>query len=168
MMTTDSQLDWTDPENVDATLRRHHDSLIRLSIDPLDNLLNARNFNAPAVQYHLSADFVTMQVTPNPRWTTQSRTELLRNVALHYSLNPEYHVTIRDEGVSAEIKGEGRKGVVWVPAAIRGYATGEEGRVVREWVLKMQWRRRKVEPGRRWMCERLVAISAAGGFIGEH
>jgi len=78
--------------------------------------------------------------------------------------------------VTAEIQ-EGRKATVFVLVALMGLGLNDDlsspCSVLRECVVRMKWRRRKIDGavgsvGSRWICERMVSDSAAGGFIGLH
>ncbi|KAK5737538.1 hypothetical protein LTR17_006583 [Elasticomyces elasticus] len=165
---------------LDATqaIKRQQDSnnLGTLSADVLNTLLNLQAFDSTLLEHHLSPRIVAIHVDPDPRWTCRSRIELCRKVRLQHSLNPNYLVDVRKEGIGVEVEEDGRKATVWVPAAVRDYIAEDHGRVVREWMLRMQWRRRRdvedgggggKDQGSQWVCERLVGFSAAGGFIGE-
>ncbi|KAK4945852.1 hypothetical protein LTR10_014943 [Elasticomyces elasticus] len=81
---------------------------------------------------------------------------------------------VRKDSVIADISTCRRKATVWVLADLGGMNLKEDDdrHVVREWVLRMSWRRRNVDGaagsvGSRWICERVVPISAAGGFVGN-
>ncbi|KAK3630344.1 hypothetical protein LTR56_017520 [Elasticomyces elasticus] len=82
--------------------------------------------------------------------------------------------SIRNDCVTADVSDCKRKATVWVLVNLGGMAFREENdrHAVREWVLRMTWRRRNVDGaegsiGSRWICERVVPMSAAGGFIGN-
>jgi len=64
---------------------------------------------------------------------------------------------------------EDNKAVVWVTADAHGSPGGTEKlKLVREWVVRMHWARRKTTSGDggTWVCGRMEALSLAGGLMG--
>ncbi|KAK4896382.1 hypothetical protein LTR27_005594 [Elasticomyces elasticus] len=110
----------------------------------------------------------------HPDWVSQSRQTLLHSVQSHVTGNKNMTYKIRDHSVIADVSDCKRKATVWLLVDLGGMVIEEEQDrlVVREWVLRMSWRRRIVDGaagsiGSRWICERVVPMSAAGGFIGN-
>ncbi|KAK5699304.1 hypothetical protein LTR17_023360 [Elasticomyces elasticus] len=156
-----------------ATWQETELGLIRLSIDVFGALLTAHDWDSPLIEDHLSPRVVNRCWAQDQRWAANSRQELVDKVRSKIAKHPDHYFSIREDSVSAEINDEeGLKATVWVPATVKGFVDGDEGRIVREWIVQMHWRRRTIGggpqnfAGRRWVCVRMIACSAAGGFVG--
>ncbi|KAK5737537.1 hypothetical protein LTR17_006582 [Elasticomyces elasticus] len=159
---------------IEHAKREQEKQLAGLAVDLLDHLTNIRDFDSDILQHHMSPRIVNLQYfgVMESKWNAHRREDLFAVVEQHAANNPDYHFQINAEGASAEIFGDAnRRATVWVPASCHGFQEGEERMPLRECIVRMQWRRRMPEGGAegigaRWVCERMVASSAAGGFIG--
>lgn len=144
----------------------------QLSTDLLNILLAARDAKSHLIERHVSPRVVVSMdrvigIAPEPGWTSYSRNEILARTRSQKLTDPGYSFHVCRDMVETEVYGEGYKGTAWV----RGYFEGDEARLTREWIVRLQWRRRRVGNsadlvGDRWICERIEALTAAGGFIG--
>jgi len=144
--------------------------LIQLSIKLLDALFNIRDFDAEILQRYFSARMTSIGVrghNANEQWAGSSRAALPNLVRLQTQSLKHNFLRIDEDLVRVAIEDDCEKASAWVSTQCNGAPwrdDSHEGLQTREWVMRMQWRRRSTK-GRLWVCDRLEAWTLAGGFI---